>query len=146
MIGKNATFRIDRAKIQFERFEDETVMINVENGLYYSLSQSGSEVLRLVDSGYPAGMLEAALFGNSEEATHHSPDILRFVEDLIREGILAESNPHAADERPIDIPSPVYSLIGAFQPPVLEKFDEVSDLLLIDPIHMVDQGEGWPKT
>ncbi len=29
--------------------------------------------------------------------------------------------------------------------PVLERFDDVRDLLLIDPIHQVDQEYGWPK-
>jgi hypothetical protein len=145
MIDKNTTLRIDRARIQFERFDDETVMINVENGLYYSTSQSGSEVLRLVDSGCPAGMLVVALLGNSEEAEHYTSGIIRFVEELISEGILVECNPHSSAGRPIDIHSPVYSQTGAFQPPFLERFDEVQDLLLIDPIHMVDPKEGWPK-
>lgn len=146
MTGNTDTFRIDRSRIQFERFEDETVMVNVENGLYYSLSYSGSEVLRLVDSGCPVGVLAAALLGDSEEAADHSTDIMRFIEELIREGILVEGNPRAEDGRPIDIPTPVLPITGEFQPPLLEKFDEVSDLLLIDPIHMVDQTEGWPKT
>lgn len=146
MAGNTDTFHIDRSRIQFERFEDETVMVNVENGLYYSLSYSGSEVLRLVDSGYPVGVLVAALMGDSEEATGHSSDIMRFIKELIREGILVEGNPRAEDGRPIDIPTPLFPMTGEFQPPLLEKFDEVSDLLLIDPIHMVDQSEGWPKT
>ena len=146
MISKNTTLRINRPRIQFERFDDETVMINVKSGLYYCLSQSGSEVLRFVDSGYPVGMLATVLLGNTEEADQHRPGIIRFVEELIREGILVEGNPHAAADRPIDIPSPVYSPTGVFQPPLLERFDEVRDLLLIDPIHMVDQAEGWPKT
>jgi len=146
MIGNTDTFHIDRARIQFERFEDETVMINVVNGLYYNLSHSGSEVLRLIDSGCPVGMLVATLLGDSEEATGNSSDIIRFIEDLIREGILVEGNPHAEAGRPIDIRTPVFSTSKEFQPPLLEKFSEVSDLLLIDPIHMVDQTVGWPKT
>jgi hypothetical protein len=32
-----------------------------------------------------------------------------------------------------------------YVPPVLERFDDVRDLLLIDPIHQVDQEYGWPK-
>lgn len=146
MIGRDAMLSIDRARIQFERFEDETVIINVETGFYYSLSQSGSEVLQLIESGCPAGMLATALFGHSEEATRYSLDISRFVEDLIREGIVIESDPHDATARPIDVRSPVYSSAGTFQPPLIEKYDEVRDLLLIDPIHMVDQAKGWPNT
>jgi hypothetical protein len=32
-----------------------------------------------------------------------------------------------------------------YVPPVLDRFDDVRDLLLIDPIHQVDQEYGWPK-
>jgi hypothetical protein len=32
-----------------------------------------------------------------------------------------------------------------YVPPVLERFDDVRNLLLIDPIHQVDQEYGWPK-
>lgn len=31
-----------------------------------------------------------------------------------------------------------------FQPPVLEKFTDMADLLLLDPIHEVDEMGGWP--
>jgi hypothetical protein len=146
MLDKNASFCIDRTRIQFEKFEDETVIINVENGLYYSLSPSGSEVLRIVDSGCPSGLLIDTLLGNSEEAIQHGPNIIRFVEDLIREGILVEADDLAVADQSITIPGPVYTTAGVFQPPLLEKYDEVRDLLLIDPIHMVDQEKGWPKT
>ena len=146
MIDDKATFQIDRTRIQFERFEDETVLINVESGFYYSISQSGSELLRLVDGGCPAGMLVAAIVGDSEKAVHHSPEIIRFVENLICEGILVGGNSCLAADQSIDISRPVYSSTEGFEPPVLERFDEVRDLLLIDPVHMVDQAQGWPKT
>jgi hypothetical protein len=145
MVDKKTLFCIDRARIQFERFEDETVIINVENGLYYSLSPSGSEVLRLVDNGCSVGTLVERLLGNSEEASQHGPRIICFVEDLIREGILVEVDALAVADHTNPIPEPVCSTAGVFQPPLLEKYDEVRDLLLIDPIHMVDQSKGWPK-
>jgi hypothetical protein len=145
MIEKKATLRIDRARIQFEQFDDETVMINVENGLYYSLSKSGSEVLGLLEDGCRVDALATALFGDTQEATDHGSAISGFVEDLCREGILIESNTHSTSGR-FEVLTPLYPVVVAYQPPVLEKFDEVSDLLLIDPIHMVDQAQGWPKT
>ncbi len=32
-----------------------------------------------------------------------------------------------------------------FTPPVLEKYTDMQDLLLIDPIHEVNDAHGWPK-
>jgi hypothetical protein len=34
---------------------------------------------------------------------------------------------------------------GAFSPPVLQKFSDMQELLLVDPIHEV-KAEGWPLT
>jgi hypothetical protein len=146
MIEVNAKLCIDRVRIHYERFEDETVIINVESGFYYSLSESGSEVLRLIDNGYTPEMVIIGLFGNSEEANLHTPQIIQFIEDLIREGILIHSDNQVVNHQSTNIPDPVYSSSEVFRPPLLEKYDEVRDLLLIDPIHMVDQSKGWPKT
>jgi hypothetical protein len=32
----------------------------------------------------------------------------------------------------------------AFEPPLLEKFDDLQDLILLDPVHEVLEEEGWP--
>lgn len=146
MIDGRSTFQIDRTRIQFERFEDETVLINVENGFYYSISSSGSELLQLIDSGYEVGMLVGIMFDDSADTVHFNTMIIRFVEDLIFEGILIETYDSPIINQSINVVKPLYSSKEGFEPPLLEKFDEVSDLLLIDPIHTVDQQQGWPKT
>lgn len=146
MIDDDATFQIDRTRIQSERFEDETVLINVESGFYYSLSASGSELLQLVEAGYPAGMLTVALLGDSLEARGQQPSVLAFLAALVREGILIGRRCRDPAYPPPDLSSPVYGSIEGFAQPVLERFDEVRDLLLIDPVHMVDETQGWPKT
>jgi len=66
-VDNSKTYRIDRTRIVFEQFEDETVLVNTETGYYYSLSPSGSDILRLLEEGCPAGDLIHALFGNSKE-------------------------------------------------------------------------------
>lgn len=145
MIDDDDLFQIDRSRIQFERFEDETVLINVENGFYYSVSPSGSEVLDLVERGCPAHGLSAALFGVQQGPMECRTGIVPFLEELVREGILIRrraDHPAYATPYPRD---PVYPSIDSFEPPVLERFDEVRDLLLIDPVHMVDPQEGWPR-
>ena len=84
-------YQIDRTRIIFEQFEDETVLVNTETGYYYSLSNTGSEVLRLLDEGCSADDLPIILFGSSSsEDTHQRWDIVRkFVEKLVDESIIA---------------------------------------------------------
>jgi hypothetical protein len=139
------TYEIDRARIIFEQFEDETVLVNTESGYYYSLSASGSEILHLLEEGCSGDNLALALFGRSETCDSFRPVIESFVEQLKAESILTAR----AKDRPVRIgtePGPARYAPGAgYEPPVLERFDDVRSLLLIDPVHQVDQKYGWPK-
>ena len=139
------TYKLDRARIVFEQFEDETVLVNTETGYYYSLSPSGSEILRLLEEGCPAESLVHALFGNSYSISHPTGLIESFVKRLKSEGILVDR----ASDHPFDTNgerrAPLYADGADFPPPALDRFDDVRDLLLIDPIHQVDEEYGWPK-
>lgn len=138
-------YQIDRTRIIFEQFEDETVLVNTETGYYYSLSDTGSEVLRLLDEGCSADDLPTILFGSSED-THQWRDIVeKFVERLADESIITVRSSDNSNhiER---APGPArYGEGTEYVAPVLDRFDDVRDLLLIDPIHQVDQEYGWPK-
>ena len=138
-------YQIDRTRIIFEQFEDETVLVNTETGYYYSLSDTGSEVLRLLDEGCSADDLPTILFGSSEDTQHWRDMVEKFVERLIDESIITgrssdDSNHIGSDPGPAR-----YGEGIEYLPPLLERFDDVRDLLLIDPIHQVDQEYGWPK-
>ena len=139
-------YQVDRARIIFEQFEDETVLVNTETGYYYSLSNTGSEVLRLLDEGCAVDELSQILFGTAGDACQLRSVIENFVAQLANESIItvraAEApcckyceNQHKA----------IYSSVSDFPHPKLERFDDVRELLLIDPVHQVDQEYGWPK-
>ena len=34
---------------------------------------------------------------------------------------------------------------GAYEPPVLEKYEDMQEMLLLDPIHGLDE-DGWPRS
>jgi hypothetical protein len=36
------------------------------------------------------------------------------------------------------------ALVEPFAPPMLEKYDEIADIIAMDPIHDVDPDKGWP--
>ena len=60
-----------------------------------------------------------------------------FVDHLLAEGIIIPGQPasSASDWAPM--------ISGAFSVPQLERFDDLRDLLLLDPIHDVGEN-GWP--
>lgn len=137
---------INRQEILFEEFEDETVLINTISGYYYSLSDSGTHILHLLQDGCALKDLPAALFGESKESWP-SPQIEEFVSKLVEEGILVARSEGEREGEPTDFEkgAPPFQHPGSFRAPVLERFDDVSELLLIDPVHQVDLQYGWPK-
>lgn len=142
---KSGHYKIDRTKILFEQFEDETVLINTETGFYYSLSSEGSEILRLLDEGRSTDVLPSVLFAAADQFASISSQIWDFVANLADEGIIV---PHSAGhnnspELLVDMPR--YTNPAQFKAPVLQRFDDVRELLLIDPVHQVDQEYGWPR-
>jgi hypothetical protein len=144
-VSEPRKYQIDRSRIIFEQFEDETVLVNTETGYYYSLSNTGSEVLRLLEDGCSAADLPTILFGNSEEADQRRAIVEKFVERLTDESIITARASDYASQISGERGPALYGAGIVYVPPVLERFDDVRDLLLIDPIHQVDQEYGWPK-
>ena len=61
------------------------------------------------------------------------------VDELQREGLVAETS-----DGPAAAPTPLNDVEGKpFATPRLEKYDDLRDLVLLDPVHQVDQ-TGWP--
>jgi len=94
---------------------DDTILINLKTGAYYSLTPRGGSVWAQV------------LAETTEFTTDDAPVLMA----MVAEGIFE------SDVTPVD--SDVLDSALAFM-----KYTEMSELLLADPIHEVDE-DGWPK-
>ena len=65
-------------------------------------------------------------------------DINALVERLKGEGLI-----RAREGEPRDEPPPIESAAGPYLEPAFEKFSDMQEMLLLDPIHEVS-AEGWP--
>lgn len=124
-------------KIISKEFDDEVVLANYDSGLYYSLADSGAKVWLWLKSGASDRDTIAAFTGKFPAAVNAEQDILGFIEQLVREGLVV------ATEKRSESPRPPLDQLQEFQPPVLDRFDDLKELLLLDPVHDVDEA-GWP--
>jgi len=130
-------------RVVHETLDDEVIVIQIESGLYYSMTGSGADIWALVHRGHTVDEAVGAL----EPRFDSDLDTLRgAVVDLLAR-LCGESLLEPVDG---DVPLPSDpSANGAprrpFLPPVLERFDDMQDFLLVDPIHEVDD-TGWPHT
>ena len=128
-------------KVLRECFEDEVVIINLENGNYYSLNGTGSEIWRELESGGSAEAVAAAFVARYESPeTAIREGVESFLRDLEEQGLVTGTESVAGDAPAIQ--PPVESK-AAFELPELAVFSDMQDLLLLDPIHDVDES-GWP--
>jgi hypothetical protein len=125
-----------------ETFADESVVMNLTSGSYYSLSGTSSQIWTLVVDGATeqamAQRIAAEYAVRGDEAARL---IQEFIDLLIAENLLVS---HVAEDlsAPFAMPETPAPL-KPFTPPTLEKFTDMEEMLLLDPIHEVDE-EGWP--
>ncbi len=134
------TYAVNAPEVVDEVFEDEIVVINFDSGNYYSLRQSAIDIWEGLGSGMDADAIAAMLcrryeVGEAEAAETVASLLERLEADaLVRPSDAAgreEAVPEVAEEK------------KPFAPPLYEKFTDMSDLLVLDPMHDVDEN-GWP--
>jgi hypothetical protein len=135
-------------KVVHETFDDnEVVIINLESGSYYSLDNIGAEIWTLIESGASVTEIIEEIIDRYEPGTLNiSESIHRFLIELQQEQLIVghtngntrvsqitrATNSASQEKRP------------SFQVPAFQKYTDMQDLLLLDPIHEVDE-TGWPK-
>ena len=122
--------------IATEAFDDETVLIDVEKGLYFSLRGSAVELWQAFDVGREAGQVLDAMVQSMPAADVDA--LQRVLQQMKDNGLLLEMP--AVD----GVPVPPGWACSNFQPPVLEVYSDLAELIAIDPVHEVNAALGWP--
>jgi hypothetical protein len=133
--------RIGSEHVTSETVDGEVVILDQVSGSYYSLTGAGAEIWALLASPRSAAELVAAASArfDAEPATVRA-EVERLLAELEREALLVRA------EGAGDAPGPTTSEGPrvAWSAPKLEKFTDLQQLLLLDPIHDVDES-GWPR-
>lgn len=138
------TYRINRPKVSHEHIEGETMVINFDTGAYYNLRASALTVWDQLVTGATLDDLvttvSRAYQGNEAEIR---TTVSAFLEELLREDLVVQQTESAAPPRPAGT-VPVPAVAVPFTPPELEKYTDMQDFLLADPVHDTDEA-GFPK-
>ena len=129
----SACYKINEDALSHELIDGEVVIIQFDTGNYYSLSGSAALVWQRFVT--PASLSDlSALF--SQTPANATDELAAFVGELMQEGLLAPAatSGSAAPSSP-----------AAYSKPVLNKYTDMQQLLLADPLHEV-QETGWPHT
>jgi Coenzyme PQQ synthesis protein D (PqqD) len=135
-------YRVNTPQVINETIDGEPIMINLATGSYYSLDRVGGEVWALLQASLPVDEIVAEL-GRRYDAA--DGDIRCGVDDLLQQLSDEELVVPCGFGDPLRSrsPEPAPAARLPFHSPKLEKFTDMQDLILLDPVHEVDS-RGWP--
>jgi hypothetical protein len=140
-------YTVDRSKVVYETIEGEAILIHLETGFYYSLDGSGSEIWDLVADGRTRDEISAGLrrrYDAPPGAVEEAVDSL--VGRLLEEGLVVEVEGSGNGSAPSSAGDDLGDGGGRteFVEPVLHRYTDMADFMLVDPIHEVGEA-GWPQ-
>ena len=141
----NQRFRVNTPTVTHETIDGEAVIINLDSGNYYSLVDVGSFIWGLVEKGASASEVQDVVLRTHQgNATDVGRGVQELLAQLQQENLIVPVD----DAGELDLSEVVTSSNGhekpSFNPPLLHKYSDMQELLLLDPIHDVDDA-GWPK-
>lgn len=135
-------FRVNAPAVIFEKFDDELVAINLDTGVYHSLSGAAADAFELLAEEATQTEVAEALatkYAAGTDVIHAG--LTPFFDQLRKEGLIHQVEIRK-DRGPLKLAAPRAGL--AFLPPTLEAYRDLQSLFLLDPVHDVGD-EGWPE-
>lgn len=129
---------VDASSTASEEFDGETIVIQFKVGTYSVFTGSGPQIFAMLATPCSAEAITTVI----SESGGGDPDsvgkqVAAFIQSLVDARIIIESEQ-------TEIPSTL-EFTGEFATPAMETFEDLADMMLLDPVHEVDIDIGWPK-
>jgi hypothetical protein len=135
-----SSFRVNSPPVVHDTIDGETVVIHPVTGIYYSLSGTASWIWDRLARGWDTPSILTALQSaypqEPESVIHESYEA--FLQELAKEQLVVPASQAVTAAEPGSQPDG-----QPFVAPVLQRYQDMQELLLLDPIHEVE-ASGWP--
>ena len=137
------SYRVNEPDVIHQLFDREVVVVDLRNGSYYSLSESGGAAwLAFGTSGAlvdDVAQLLTTLYTIPPDVA--ARDLQSFIAELTARDLIVTCPPGtlSAATATVAMATAVYS------PPELRSYNDLQELFLLDPVHEVDAAAGWPN-
>ncbi|CCB86988.1 MULTISPECIES: PqqD family protein [Parachlamydia] len=128
-------FKLNKPFVTYQILAEEIVIVHLETGTYYSLDYVGTFIWNGLMNGYPTQQILEDIYTHYEEVPETTEkEIIAFVLQLQEEKLIVQQkeieltfNFYHPYSQPLSIKSPFVS-------PCLNKYTEMQELLLLDPL------------
>lgn len=137
-------YRIETAEVVSDIIDGEAIILHRNYGDYFSTDGVGGLIWRWIGEGHSRSkilnMLNARFSGGPDEI---AMAVDSFFADLINHKLVQEvvENNEPATETLVE---PQTNPKTEFVRPTLHVYSDIRNLMLLDPIHDVDENIGWP--
>ncbi len=146
-MSEGSRFEICTPKIIHEIIDGEVVIANLDNGNYYSLENVAAYIWCLLEGSHTEDeVVEGVANRYGVDRKNVEASARSFIGELKKEELISASEAGKAGDTKEGCAGVEASEEKLdFEPPLLNKYTDMQDLLLLDPIHEVDE-TGWPTT
>jgi Coenzyme PQQ synthesis protein D (PqqD) len=141
MMVSATRFTVNNQFVAFETFDDEVLAVNLDTGTYYSMMGISARIWQAIVARQPIADA-AAWLSNRYDAPPAAIEahLAQFFEELSVQGLIV---PAGDDAISTELAPAAAERRLPFEVPAMTIHTDMQDLLLLDPIHDVDEA-GWP--
>lgn len=135
-------YNVNTPRVIHETIDEETIVIDLTTGSYFSLRDTAAAAwAQIVEgNGSPESLSQAVAAQYSADAAEVEAALRAFLEELQSEQLVVVSQ--NGNKPPDSLPLPDGGR-GPFTAPRVEKYTDMQDIILLDPVHNVG-ASGWP--
>jgi hypothetical protein len=140
-------YHINSRHTVHETIESETIVMNLVNGNYFSFEGLAAVIWQLILKNYSITGIIKLVSDHYKMPEGQIEEPLRtFIEQLEKNELIIKTDTDSKQPTPEDdgVTFILSNLDGTFVSPILSKYTDMQDILLLDPIHDVDI-KGWPE-
>jgi hypothetical protein len=134
-------YKLNEVDLSKEIFDNEAVIINIPSGRYYSVNgETGVSVIRLLENAANKDQVGEYLVTKYDCINVDlKTQVDTFIDSLFAEKIILEVTEN-------EFSQPEHSaILKPFNTLFLEIYDDMQELIELDPIHDVKATKGWPN-
>ena len=139
MKNENTSYVVNAPAVVSEIIDGELVIMDLQSGNYYSAEKTGAQIWAWIEKAYSLKDILDLVTSRFSGADAAEQDLITFVDQLLANNLVREQDGHG---KPVD-ETATNGSAAAYSKPEMAVYTDMKDMLLLDPIHDVDEA-GWP--
>ena len=131
-------FVVDGSRVAHQTVDGEVIAIDFQTGAYFSMRETAADIWDLLCSGES---LEGVIADYVERTAGCADKVNREISTFVTSALDANLLTRAWERQ--ESVGRLLHIRAAYSAPVLERFEDMAELIKLDPVHEVSE-LGWP--